>query len=226
MELQKKYFHSVHSYLPNIKYDSNERILELKDILEKYKKILESGYILPYADIIKLYGDSVNRNKRITLNGDKYISLSLHEKNPEVADLKLYKEFDGDIENAFHDFILQEPSIVLNEKIKDELLFLKHPGIYLERLVKEPIPLEYMEAISIFVPCYLQPFFNHTDSIDYEKLSHDTIYRIWPIEYVDQLLALLNNSNYKVPLVDVISGKEFKDNQEYRKVLFKTRSHL
>lgn len=38
MELQKKYFHSVHSYLPNTKYDSAERILELKDILENIKK--------------------------------------------------------------------------------------------------------------------------------------------------------------------------------------------
>lgn len=226
MELQKKYFHSVHSYLPNIKYDSAERILEIKDILEKYKKILELGYILSYADIEKLYGNSINRNSRIALNGNNYISVSLHENNPEEMDLKMYKEFDGNVENAFHDFIIQEPSIVLSERIKDDLSFLKHPGIYLERLVNEPISLEYMEAISIFVPGYLQPFFNQIEPIDYEKLSHDTIYRIWPIEYVDQLLELLNSSNYQVPLVDVLSGKEFKDNQEYRKVLSKARSHL
>lgn len=225
MNLQKKYFHSVHSYLPNKNFDSAERGLELKDILGKYQKILKSGCILPYASIKELYGDSVNRNRWKRLNGDYCVSVSLHEKNPEEMDLKMYREFDGKVENAFEDFIIQEPSIVLSERIKEELIFLNYPGIYLERLVAEPISLEYMEAISILVPDYLRPFFSYTDPNDYEKLSHDTFYRIWPIEYIDQLLELLSSSGYHVPLVDILSGNEFKDNEAYRRVLIK-KSHL
>lgn len=73
---------------------------------------------MSYADIEKIYGNTVNRNRRITLNGNNYVSLLLHEDNPEEVNLKMYKEFDGDVENAFHGFIIQEPSIVLNERIK------------------------------------------------------------------------------------------------------------
>lgn len=226
MELQKKYFHSVHSYLPNVNFDSAERSLELKDILEKWKKILESGCILPYASIERLYGDSVNRNRCKRLNGEYCVSVSLHKQNPEEMDLKMYREFNGQVEDAFESFVFQEPSIVLSERIKDDLKFLSWPGIYLERLVQGPIPLKYMEAISIFVPEYLQPFFSHTNPNDYERMSRTTFYRMWPIEYLDQLLDLLNSSNYHVPLVDVLSGEEFKDNKEYRHVLTKNRSHL
>lgn len=226
MNLLNNYFHSVHSYLPNVSFDSAERALELEDILEKYRKILGLGCILPYADIKKLYGDSVNRNRWKRLNGDNYVSVSLHEKKPEEMDLKMYSEYDGHVENAFEDFVIQEPSIVLSDRIKEELMILDYPGIYLERFVKGPIPLEYMEAISILVPDYLRPFFCHTDPNDYEKLSHDTFYRIWPIEYIDELLELLSSSNYHVPLVDVLSGEEFKDNKDYRYVLKNNKSNF
>ncbi|MDD5888310.1 MAG: hypothetical protein PUC82_02345 [bacterium] len=226
MKLERKYFHSVHSYLPNKKYNSAERILELKDILYKYKKILETGYILPYNEIIKLYGETINRNSSLNLNGSAFISVSLHENSQQDLDLKMYQDYAGDVENAFYDFIIQEPSIVLSEQIERELKFIKYPGIYLERIVSEPISLEYMEAISIFVTGYLKPFFSPNDSSDYEKLSHEIVYRHWPIEYIEQLLALLDKSKYHVPLIDLMTGNEFKDNQEYRKVLSKAKSRF
>lgn len=36
---------------------------------------------------------------------------------------------------------------------------------------------------------------------------------IWYIQYVDRLLDLLNKYNYQVPLVDIVTGNEFKDNK-------------
>ena len=42
----------------------------------------------------------------------------------------------------------EETAIVLNERLKDDFDLIPE-GIYLERQVAEPIPLSYMDAISI-----------------------------------------------------------------------------
>lgn len=220
MQLKRKYFHSVHSYKYNM-FDERNRIIELEDILKKYDMILESGYILPYNEINRLYCNEVNRNNGLLLNGNNMVSVSLHKNNPEQQDMNMYREYNGEIEDAFQDFILQEPSIVLNESIREKLKFSRYPGIYLERLVMEPIPLKYMDAISVFGLGYLKPFFFETDEDDFLACSDDKNPRIWYIDFVDRLLELLNNYDYNVPLVDVTSGNEFRENIEYRKVLSK-----
>lgn len=89
MELRDKCFHSIHSY----KYDYFEeriRLEELKDILIKIEMIFKSGYILPYREIVKLYGE-VSKNKYVRLNSDDMISISLHKDNPENVDLEYKK---------------------------------------------------------------------------------------------------------------------------------------
>lgn len=224
MKLEKNYFHSVHSYKYNM-FDKRDRIIELEDILKKYELIFKSGYILPYSKINKLYGNEVNRNNGLLLNGNNMVSISLHKNNPEQKDIDMYKEYSGNVENSFQSFILQEPSIVLNERIKEELKFYKYPGIYLERLVEEPISLKYMEALSIFAPGYLEPFFYENSLLDYEKNAQQNDSHIWYIQYVDRLLDLLNKYDYQVPLVDIVTGNKFKDNGEYRKVLSKIKNY-
>ena len=60
MELRNKYFHGVRSY----KYYGNlyeRRNKTLNDILYKYECIFKCGYILPYKDIKKLYGENESR---------------------------------------------------------------------------------------------------------------------------------------------------------------------
>ena len=93
MELRDKCFHSIHSY----RYDAFKeriRLEEVKDILMKMEMIFKSGYILPYREIVKLYGN-VSRNKFARFNGDDMVSISLHKDSPEDADLEYKKMFNS-----------------------------------------------------------------------------------------------------------------------------------
>lgn len=76
MELKDKYFHSIHSYIKT--YD---REILFNDILNKMEKIFSCGFILPYKNILELYGNGISRNKIVNLNRDDFISVSLHEFN-------------------------------------------------------------------------------------------------------------------------------------------------
>lgn len=231
MELKNKYFHSVHSYLYNkgedYKYRSREK--ELDDILYKFECIFKSGRILPYDAIKNLYG-YVNRYGRPQYNDDYLISVSLHEDNPEPLDIAYLNEIeeeDGYCENAFRMFPYQEPSIVLNERTKE----LKHyicPVIYLERQFREPIPLEYMDAISIY-PGQVTPFFDDIkeDKYDYylelAKKEFKRENRYIDLAFLDKMIELLSKYNYDVPIIDITTGNEYHENEEYRKVLEKIK---
>ena len=219
MDLKNKYFYSVHSYIYSDFIEKN-RLEELKDILLKFEMIFKCGYILPYKDIQQLYGN-VSRNKRIQFNNNNMVSVSLHKDNPEEMDILYKKEFDGYVEDAFQSFIYQEPSIVLNESIINELKHYKYHGIYLERLFYEPISLKYMEGISIY-PSLLEPFFEKIDINKYEYYARNIKFDIGrdiDIDFLDNLKTLMKKYDIEVPVVSIITGNEYHENNEYRKVL-------
>ena len=194
MELKNKLFHSVHSYL-YYSYRDTYRLEQLRDILDKYEMIFKSGYILPYKNIKELYGNTVNRNLLYRLNKDDMVSVSLHEDNPQEIDIK-NKEENEEVENAYESWVYQEPSIILNEDIMKDLSHYKYTGIYLERLFFEPIPLKYMEGISI-VP--------YNVVLDKEQYNGNDL----TIEFIKELKELLLNYNYNVPIIDLLTGEEY-----------------
>lgn len=190
----------------------------------KIEKIFKSGYILPYREIVKLYGE-VNRNKYVRLNSDDMISISLHKDNPDDVDLKYKKMCNENYEDAYQSFILQEPSIVLNNKIMSELKHSKYPSIYLERLFYEPISLKYIEAISI-LPSSLTPFFESIPENQYDYYSNINSYRELNLEFLDNLKELMHEYKIDVLIVNIINGNEYHDNIEYRKVLINTKRKI
>lgn len=187
----------------------------LEEILDKIEKILACGFILPYKDIERIYGNTVSKNGGFNLNGNDYISVSLHKSNPQKIDI-LLKDDIPDCEDAFQSFILQEPSIVLDSKVENELNFLKCGGIYLERFITEPISLKYMCAISLYTNGLLAPFFNDIPESEYYKYINDSSFRVIPIEFLDRIRNLLQKYGYSVPLVDVLSGNQYVENEVYR----------
>lgn len=215
MTLNKKLFHSIHSYICQLSENDISRDEELEDILYKLECVLKTGYILPYNETLKLYGNTISRNCYLNFNSDHMISLSLHKDNAEQIDIDYKECFSGDVEDAFQEYIIQEPSIVLNESIRSDLKFAKYNGIYLERLCCEPISLKYMEAISVFGSGNLVPFFYKIKQEDYEKYSCLESPRNVKIEYLYRIKQLLEKYRYNIPIVDICSGKEFKDNSDY-----------
>ena len=188
----------------------------LDDIIDKIEKILKCGFILPYKDIEEIYGNIISRNNYVTLNGKDYVSISLHESNPQKIDIE-YKEETIDFENAFQSFIIQEPSIVLTRSIAKDLKILNYNGIYLERFVTEPIPLEYMCAISVFASGILEPFFKNIPKTEYYNCVNTSSFRIITIEYLDKIRELIKKYNYDIPVIDICTGNEYKENTSYRK---------
>lgn len=213
MQLRDKYFHSIHSYI-----ETQDRDIMLEDIINKIEKILVCGYILPYKDIERIYGKTISKNKYANLNGNDFISISLHESNPQKIDEECIKDV-SDYENAFQSFILQEPSIVLKPQIVEDLKIITHCGIYLERLVAEPISLEYMCAISVFGLGVLAPFFKKIPKSEYYRCTNDTSFRKIDIEYLDRIKDLLVKYNYNVPIIDITSGNPYKENEGYRQYI-------
>ena len=210
MQLNDKCFHSIHSYIT-----TSDRQVMLEDIIDKMEKIFSCGFILPYKDIEIMYGNTISRNNNLTLNGRDYISISLHESNPQKIDIE-YKESIIDYENAFQSFIIQEPSIVLKPSVLKDLTVLKCCGIYLERFVAEPIPLDYMTAISVFGLGILKPFFGNVTKNEYYNCFIDSSYRKITIEYLDRIRELLKKYGYDVPVIDICTGKPYKENVTYR----------
>lgn len=128
-----------------------------------------------------------------------------------------------DYDDAYKSFVSQEPSIILNNKIMSELKYNKYPGIYLERFFYEPISLKYMEGISI-LPSSLMPFFEPVPENQYNYFSSINSCRELNLEFLESLKELMNKYKIDVPIASIISGNEYQDNIEYRKILSK-KSH-
>lgn len=120
------------------------------------EKIFSCGYILPYKDIVRIYGNVISRKNCITLNGMDYILISLHESNPQKIDIE-YEIKNAWLWKCFSKFYYTRPSIVLETSIANDLKFLNYNGIYLERLVVEPIWIWYFFVILIL--CWLLSIF-------------------------------------------------------------------
>lgn len=215
MDLKDKYFHSIHAYIEP--FDNYDLALEVK--LNKFKKILETGYIMCRDELSKRdIAETVHPNKNI--NGKDCISVSRY-KNSETDYDRWYKaEFAGNIESAFDTFPLQQFSIVLDSKIEEELKMFE-AGIYLERQIYRSIPLKYMVAISVFDYCELIPFFNEMSQDDFDRVfEYNYKYdRGYKIKELDEIRRLLKQYNYNVPIVSVNTGNAYHDNEDYREYI-------
>lgn len=91
-------------------------------------------------------------------------------------------------------------------------------GIYLERMVLNEIPLKYMEGIAIIANGPLTPFFNNVSEDEYDQYYFDDNFYKNPIyiKQLDEIIKLLNKYEYSIPIVDILSGKEYSDNLGYR----------
>lgn len=211
MELRNKYFHGVQSYNYYGNF-SDRRDKTLNDILHKYECIFKCGYILPYRNIQEIYGN-IDRHSIARYNGEDKVSISLHEKSPETTDIEWMNKHHDYEENAFRIFIFQggyNSSIVLNETIKDNYKLIPS-GIYLERQVPGPISLEYMDAISIFPNSEIARYFE----IGEDLKKHGHYYQDdFNIEFLYRLRGLLIKYGYNVPIVSIVTGHEFIDNQD------------
>lgn len=211
MDLRNKYFHGVQSYM-HVSDIRKDREKQLEEILYKFESILKSGYILAYKDIEKLHG-KINRNPLARMNGDDRISISLHEKNPELIDYKYLKNhYREEIENAFKMFIFENVAIVLNESIKDNYNIIEE-GIYLERQVDEPISLKYMDAVSILPTYGIEYLFDSEE--DTVKLGQIHTGYYFDLNFIKRLEELLHKYGYNVPIVSIRTGHVFNENNEY-----------
>ena len=210
MELNDKYFHSIHSYLESY------GLLDGK--LLKLKRILESGSILSKEKILLKYG-SGDFHPIKSSNGNYCVSVSKYNKIVDEYDKKYKADVASEyFEDAFLEFVLQEPSIVLNSNIEKELKMYEG-DMYLERQILNEIPLKYMEAVSVFSGGELKPFFEEVQ-VEYFDAVYESGYIV---KELDRIIDLLKEFGYDVPIVSICSGICYNDNIEYRKYL-KTKS--
>ena len=218
MELRSKYFHGVlaHNYYGKLSREES-RNQSLKDILYKYECIFKDGYILPYKDIKEKHG-GIDRHRVCTCNGEDSVSICLHEKSPEKIDIDFRKKAELKIyeENAFRTFVSEGDSysgpsaIVLNESIKNEYELIRK-GMYLERQVKKPISLKYMDAISIFPNSNIAKYFETGEDL----IRHGRYYEnTFNEEFLYNLRELMKRFGYNVPIVSIVTGHEFINNDE------------
>ena len=202
MIIKDKFFHSIHSY---IKGPSDE---QLEIILYKLECILKCGYILPYEDIEKMYGDNkfLSRHPWGRCNGMDRISIAVHSSKPEQHDYDYMKKKSGDPDLAFDDFILPAPSIVLNESLKDNYELIKK-GIYLERQVRGKIDLKYMDAISIPVMDDIRSFFE----TPFIKTRTNNTFIKYDLDFIISLKELLLKYGYNVPIINIETGQSFNE---------------
>ncbi len=188
-------------------YNSETRKEGLKEELYKLECILKCGYILPYRYTKKIY-PNISRHPYADNNGNTGISICRHDfgKQEEYDEEYLRTYRYRLIEYAFDMFPAEETSIVLNESIKDNLNIVNE-GIYLERIVKEPIPLKYMDAISINVTEEIMPYFPTLESKEAGCISD----AYFTLDYLRKVRKLLTQYKYDIPIVSVMTGNEFQD---------------
>lgn len=219
MKLNDKYFHSIHPYVDP--YDDVQAGLKMK--LMKLDRIFESGAILSNERIKQKYKDTFSHPYK-NVNGKCHVSISKYKGAESNRDKEYKKTVSPQhFEDAFESFVLQEPSIVLDSKIKEDLI-IHNCGIYLERLVLNEIPLKYMRAIAVFSYGRIKPFFTKINSDEYEECYNDNFYKnCISLEELDSIRNLLNKYGYNVPIVDIMTGNEYEENLKYREYIASQR---
>lgn len=202
MELKYKYFHAI------MPYTGGEREEQLNEILYKMECILECGYILPWQEVRELYS-GISRNRHAHNNGDNRISIVKHSDNETKADFELRRKNAGSpfFDYAFEMFPNEEPAIVLNESLKKDFHIL-NKGVFMERQVAEPIPLKYMDAISIIPQEDIAPYFRKSEK--QEGTVWTELY--FTVDFVRKIRKLLDKYGYEnIPIVNLYTGCEFID---------------
>lgn len=199
MEIKEKFFHTLMPY----GYGTREE--ELEEELWKLECILKCGYILPYKDISKLYPNTL-RHKLANNNGDDKISICRHAFGPlDEEDKKYIKENRyGLMEFGFEQFPGQEMAIVLNESLQKDFKLITY-GMYLEKQVAGPIPLTYMDAISIPPTKEIQTYFSTPDHKEMGIYSEN----YFTLDFLIKVSKLLEKYGYNIPIVSVLTGYMF-----------------
>ena len=201
MNVRTKYFHAV------MPYKWGTRPEQLEEELYKLECIMKSGYILPYKEVKKRYPD-VKRHPSTHNNGEDRISICRHTMAPDdPIEREILRENRHRLmEYAFDMFPGEETAIVLNESLKKDFDLLPK-GIYLERQVREPIPLSYMDAISI------NPTEKITSYFPAQQYKEPTCWseNYFTLTYLRRVRRLLNRYKHDVPIVSAMTGNEFQD---------------
>ena len=202
MDITKKFFHAIMPYKLG-----QGRKKQLEEELYKLECILKCGYILPYKEITKLY-PNILRNRWAHNNGDDRVSICRHAWGHRDEEDEAYRRANRRklMENAFDEFAYQETAIVLNESIAEDFKLITE-GMYLEKQVEDPIPLTYMDAISIRPTVELKPYFQSSE------IAEPNVYREYPgyftIDYLIKVKELLTKYGYDVPIVSIKTGNVF-----------------
>lgn len=207
MYLNDKLFHSIVSYDKNV-----GKLTELKIILLKLDRILSQGKILCREEIQKLYNEQLFC--KYNYNGQNFISLTKHstQLNNNSKEIKYL------FEDAFYAYALNSISLVLDNKILEECKINEH-GIMmsLEVQVKGSIDLKHLVGISLPIDKSITPFFR--DYCNLEDCVSSYIDNQFAYLKLQKLICLLNKYDINVPLVDIATGSEYKDNKEYKQLI-------
>lgn len=203
MELKDKLFHGIKAYNCTI---DQER---LNLIRLKLERVIITGKILRRKDLETLYKD--NNCCRINYNCGVLISLSKHKSAWDENDKSIYVNDKED--DSWDMYPENEICLVLNKDLlNDNIIELNYMRCPLELQVRNPIDLKYLEAISIPSMSLTEPFFKDDCDIE-ECLTH---YHEFPYNRLNMVLEVLNKYGIKVPIVDIKTGNEYRENLEYR----------
>lgn len=203
MELKDKLFHGIKAY----NFITDQERLNITRL--KLEQIFTCGKILRRKDIELLYKN--NNYCRINLNCGILISLSKYKNAYDENDKSSYvlqKEDD-----SWSMYPCEEICLVLNKNLLNDNIveynFMRCP---LELQVKNPIDLKYLDAISIPSWIGTKPFFEDNCNLD-ECISY---HQDFPYDRLNMVLELLQKYEIKVPVVDISTGNEYKENSIYR----------
>ena len=109
-------------------------------------------------------------------------------------------------------------SLVFNKKLFEECILVKDGiRIPLEVQVKKSVSLKYLDALSIPVLPFLKPFFSDNYKIDFDT-NHGYLNNNYYI-LLEEIIKLMEKYNINVPIVDIITGNEYRENKDYKKII-------
>jgi hypothetical protein len=169
-----------------------------------------------YSDPKKPYYPS-DRN----LNGDDCVSLSRDISNQDNDESYGGHVIKAGEENGWIDYPFNYPAFVFNKKLLEKNSEYKGVRIPLEIQVKKSIALEDAIAISVPASYLLTPFFENDIEIG-KALSYYECekYKYMMLRY---LLTLTKEHQMNLPIVDILSGTIYHENQKYEEAINKIK---